>query len=723
MNSNKGYFYKLIALLIFFNCNLSSQVLQDSLLFIKPGKFITNWELFSEDNPSIIDTAFPSSKKIVKSIYFKTDSSKTGDFRKIIWFRKNIMIDSSQRDKSFSLNVEIIGAAEIYINQKLVKKFGVVSTKDEEEIVVAGTSQIISYPFVPNKEYLIAIKFSNHRSEHSYSKGGDRILGLKIKLEETNNLFATFFMQTVVVFSFGLVTFAFFFSLAFVHFIIFLFYKEEKANAYYAFFCFTVSALVFSLVFKTISLNDGTDRVLNYIIALSPAIIFANLSFMIRSFFKLKFPKWYFLFILFFVFVFIQLQFEFPFLEISYVLLVVCAVVETIRAIFIAFREKIKGVKIIGLGTSFFLVFVIAILYFMIFHIGGANNNYTMGFLFLSIILLCIFSIPISITIFLSYQISLTNRSLSQKLNEVEELSKQTIEQEKEKQKILLNQKSLLEEQVLERTLEITDQKKIIEEKNKDIIDSINYAKRIQTAILPEMNYFKSVFNNSFVIYHPRDIVSGDFYYVTEINNLKFLFIADCTGHGVPGALMSMVGSNLIHKIIHENEIFEPKEILQTLHIELRQALKQDQNDSQNRDGMDAAIVVVKDGNLYYAGANRSLLYFNKLNELCEIKPTKTPIGGSHILSVDISQSKLNVSDIKEFYLFSDGFADQFGGLSETNMNSLGKKLMISRFKNWLVETLNLKMDEKERFLNNEFQKWKGNLEQVDDVCVICVRF
>jgi serine phosphatase RsbU (regulator of sigma subunit) len=305
---------------------------------------------------------------------------------------------------------------------------------------------------------------------------------------------------------------------------------------------------------------------------------------------------------------------------------------------------------------------------------------------------------------------------------EVEDLSKQTIEQEKEKQKILLNQKKLLEEQVLERTFEITEQKKIIEEKNKDIIDSINYAKRIQTAILPELNFFKSVFNDLFIIYQPRDIVSGDFYYVTEINNLKILFIADCTGHGVPGALMSMVGSNLIHKIIHENKIFEPKDILQVLHVELRQALKQDQNESQNRDGMDAAIVVLKDDKLIYAGANRSMLYFNKVNELCEVKPTKTPIGGSHILTIEIVQTSLNKNDIKEFYLFSDGFADQFGGLNSEDKNSSGKKLMISRFKNWLSETLNYTLEDKETFLTTEFKKWKGNLEQVDDVCVICIR-
>jgi serine phosphatase RsbU (regulator of sigma subunit) len=208
--------------------------------------------------------------------------------------------------------------------------------------------------------------------------------------------------------------------------------------------------------------------------------------------------------------------------------------------------------------------------------------------------------------------------------------------------------------------------------------------------------------------------VSGDFYYVTEINNSKILFCADCTGHGVPGALMSMVGSNLIHKIIHEHKIYEPKLILETLHYELRHSLKQDITGSNNRDGMDACIVSISDNELIYSGANRPLFYIDSNNDLQEIKATKTPLGGSHIEKVEIVQHHIDKSSLKEFYLFSDGFADQFGGPD-------GKKLMVSRFKKWLQDITHLNSEEKQQFIISEFIKWKNNLEQVDDVMVIGV--
>ena len=600
--------------------------------------------------------------------------------------------------------------------------YGTVSVNEEKEELVSSRIQRVFYPFIPGKDYLIAIRYSNHHFAESFDDRGENAFGLKIKIEESDDLFDELFSSTLSSLTFGIIISVFFFSLSFVHFVIYLYYKEEKANLYYAFFCLAASTLAGASVVRTFAYYDDIGNILSITVALAPALIFTLLPFMLRSFFKLKFPKWYYSFTALFICIIFLMFIYMPLWGGAYFVLVTASVIETIRSIIIAIKQKIKGVKIIGIGTSFFLILIIAILFFIVFRINTTTSHYELGLVFLFLILLSIFSIPVSITIFLSYQISLTNRSLTQKLVEVEKLSKQTIEQEKEKQKILENQKSLLEEQVLERTYEITEQKKIIEEKNKDIIDSINYAKRIQTAILPEINFFKSVFKDSFIIYHPRDIVSGDFYYVTEINDLKILFIADCTGHGVPGALMSMVGSNLIHKIIHENKILEPKEILQTLHIELRQALKQDQNDSQNRDGMDAAIVVLKGNELHYSGANRSLLYFNKTNELCEVKPTKTAIGGSHISKIEIVQHVLNCNEIKEFYLFSDGFADQFGGVNSSDKHAAGKKLMVSRFKNWLSETLNYTLNDKEVFLNSEFNKWKGNLEQVDDVCVICVR-
>ncbi|MBA3665310.1 MAG: SpoIIE family protein phosphatase, partial [Bacteroidetes bacterium] len=268
---------------------------------------------------------------------------------------------------------------------------------------------------------------------------------------------------------------------------------------------------------------------------------------------------------------------------------------------------------------------------------------------------------------------------------------------------------------VTERTYEIREQKKIIEEKNKDIIDSINYARRIQAAMLPEESFFKSVFESSFILYQPRDIVSGDFYYAAELNGKKLLIAADCTGHGVPGALMSMVGSNIINKLTHENSIVDPKTVLESLHTQLRQALKQDQKGSANRDGMDVSAVLITANEIIYAGANRPLIYFDELGQLTEIKATKTPIGGSHIEKVNIEQHAIAKNKVKQLFLFSDGFADQFGGPD-------GKKLMVSKFKLWLSQIAPLPVEEQHHFLLTEFTKWKKDTEQVDDVMVIGVK-
>ena len=213
--------------------------------------------------------------------------------------------------------------------------------------------------------------------------------------------------------------------------------------------------------------------------------------------------------------------------------------------------------------------------------------------------------------------------------------------------------------------------------------------------------------------------MSGDFYYVTEIKGSKIIVAADCTGHGVPGALMSMVGSNIINKLTHENGITNPKDLVENLHKELRHSLKQDQPGSLNRDGMDLAAITIGKKEILYSGANRSLIWFDQKNELHEIKPDKTPVGGSHIDKIELTEHHLNIKEIKQLFLYSDGFADQFGG---PDLKHGGKKIMVSRFKQWLSEIVDLDSTAQENILSEKFQDWKGKNEQVDDVMVIGIK-
>lgn len=261
----------------------------------------------------------------------------------------------------------------------------------------------------------------------------------------------------------------------------------------------------------------------------------------------------------------------------------------------------------------------------------------------------------------------------------------------------------------------------VIENKNKNITDSINYAKKIQTAILPSLLTLRKIFPDSFVFLKPKDIVSGDFYFFTEviINESRSIVIAvlDCTGHGVPGAFMSMIGNDLLSQIIIEKKITVPAEILNHLNNGIITALKQDQEFSESKDGMDIALCIfnVETKELSYSGAYRPLLIFKKSkNSLEEIKADRQSIGGvkqdsgftNHII-------KLSPGD--SFYLFTDGYSDQFGGKN-------GKKFKYKQLHDLILNSANKQMEEQKIILATTIENWKGNLEQVDDILIIGIR-
>jgi serine phosphatase RsbU (regulator of sigma subunit) len=254
----------------------------------------------------------------------------------------------------------------------------------------------------------------------------------------------------------------------------------------------------------------------------------------------------------------------------------------------------------------------------------------------------------------------------------------------------------------------------VIEEKNRDITDSIKYAKRLQDAILPTSQIISSCFKNAFVLFKPKDIVSGDFYWMEKIGNEVFFAVVDCTGHGVPGAFMSIMAHNLIQQAIHEKQLKNPSEILNYINISLNETLH-NQDLNKVNDGMDLALCVfdTKTNSIKYAGANNPLWIINKEGELIEITPDKTSIGFQNTIS--FNQKFVQLENGSMIYLFSDGYADQFGGDN-------GKKLMKKTLKKLLCSVSNLEIDEQQIALENKLNEWKGNLQQVDDVCVLGIR-
>ncbi len=260
---------------------------------------------------------------------------------------------------------------------------------------------------------------------------------------------------------------------------------------------------------------------------------------------------------------------------------------------------------------------------------------------------------------------------------------------------------------------EVEEQKGIVEFKNKEILDSINYAKRIQTAILPPDRMVKSSLPNSFVLYKPKDIVAGDFYWL-EVKGQQVLFAAaDCTGHGVPGAMVSVICNNGLNRSVREFGLSDPGAILnKTREIVIQEFEK---SEEEVHDGMDIALCSIENNKLQYAGAHNPLwLIKNGENQVTEIKANKQPIG-KFDQPLPYTSHEVEVSQGDTLYIFSDGFADQFGG-------EKGKKFKSSNFKKLLLSIQQHPMEEQRSLINKAFEDWKGDLEQVDDVCVIGVR-
>jgi serine phosphatase RsbU (regulator of sigma subunit)/tetratricopeptide (TPR) repeat protein len=249
-----------------------------------------------------------------------------------------------------------------------------------------------------------------------------------------------------------------------------------------------------------------------------------------------------------------------------------------------------------------------------------------------------------------------------------------------------------------------------LEEKSKEITDSIIYAKRIQSAILPTDKVIKSHFSESFILYKPKDIVAGDFYWFNESNNSKMIAACDCTGHGVPGALVSVICNNSLNRAVKEFGLTDPGQILDKTRLLVIQEFSESEEDV--KDGMDIALCSLDGNILSFAGANNPL-WIIRNNEIIEIKGDKQPIGKSDNPK-PYQTHKIELFPNDSFYIFTDGFADQFGGIK-------GKKLKTKGFKDLLLVVAGKPMQEQKDVIDLTFEEWKRSFEQLDDVCIIGV--
>ena len=272
-----------------------------------------------------------------------------------------------------------------------------------------------------------------------------------------------------------------------------------------------------------------------------------------------------------------------------------------------------------------------------------------------------------------------------------------------------------LEDKVQERTFEIQTQKEHIEKQNKEIKYSFDYAKKIQNTVLPRHEVFDGLFGEHFIFFKPKDIVSGDFYWVSQSEQRIVLTAADCTGHGVPGSLMSMLGITMLHEIVNEKNVLHSEDILNQLRLSIARTLKQEGKIGEQKDGIDMALMIYDTASkkLEFSGAN-SPLYIIRNGEMLEYKGNNMPVAYYEKMS-DFTRYTIDMKQGDRVYMFTDGFPDQFGGPQ-------GKKFKYRPFKDLLLEVHERPLEEQQRILSLIFDEWKGDLSQIDDVLVIGLR-
>jgi len=663
------------------------------------------WKYKSGDSMEWSDPYYDESLWDTINSAMLNDSNFTGN----AWFRMRLQFDSSLLFTPLSIGVLQAGACEIYLDGEKLISFGMVGENTLNEERYYPNLLPVSFNFIPEAEHVLAIRYSNHKI--GINRNIDYGKGFLVFIIPANELISLVVDEKVNINSTSSIfLFGFIIALGIAHLFIFLFYSANKNNLFYFFFTLLLSlyALI-PFVQSNVTSAVVYDWFDNISMELFPLLLILLLLLAYSIFYE-RFPKVYLFIIPAGIISFLFILFQWKHTNIVLYSFMVLSLIELIRVIIVALFKRKPGAIMISVGIGVFAFFVVTLTLMLLFpNDGDFSGTYvTVAFVF------TIISIPVSMSLYLAKQFATTNKNLNKKLIEVQLLSEKTVEQEKEKQKILESQKEILEIQVKERTAEIVEQKKIIEEKNKDITESIDYAQTIQQAILPDKKLVTSLFSNAFILFKPKDIVSGDFYWLMQNDNKKLIAACDCTGHGVPGALMSMVGNNLLTQIVNEKNNLSPAEILNLLHKQMRKTLRQE-NPSETKDGMDIALIsFMNEYEMEYAGAYRPLWIINN-GILKEIKADKYAIGGMQEEEERVfTNHKIKLSKGDSIYIFSDGFADQF--------NDNDEKLMIRRFKDLLLSIQDKDMPSQEKVLDVFIENWRGKHEQVDDILVIGIK-
>jgi serine phosphatase RsbU (regulator of sigma subunit) len=714
--------------------------------------FPKKWKYCKGDNPSWASPQLNDSLWPYLPTSLDLYDVPEGAFEGKGWFRLCIDIAPQLVNKPLALLEIQWGASEFYLDGKLIQSFGKIPQGNEPEERYDPRAIPVYISFSKPGKHVLAVRYYNSVAVKNFKDNKNSEAGFTLRLGELDRSVINYYKSSNVTNAFFIFYFAFFLASSILHLCLYLFYRANRSNLYYSIF-----TAGFGLFFLFLSIEyfflypDFRLKVLSIHNFLPDIYITALLAMLYSIFSNNRLPRIFWIWAAYFGTDALLEVFgvDIPYSEVISNLILI---IEPIRIVIAAMIKKKDGAWIIGAGIICTIVFFIMFFTMPFFTRALYLSNGVVLSVIVSVLTVYFtLNIPLSMTLYLARDFSKTNKSLQKKLVEVEELSAKSIEQEKEKQKILETQNEVLEKKVDERTREISEQKKLIEEKNKDITDSISYAKRLQEAMLPQLSQFAEALPQSFVLYKPKDIVAGDFYWMevvsaesaesrrqaagrqmagtersqtegqtvsvkSDVKNLVLVAAADCTGHGVPGAMVSVVCSNALKRTVNEFGITEPGKILD----KVRQLVIETFEKSQTivKDGMDISLISIRylnesEAEIQWSGANNPLWYIQN-GESGEIAAHKQPIGKTED-PTPFPTHKLTLRKGDLIFLFTDGYADQFGG-------SRGKKFKYRQMLDLFKSSEHFEMRQMKETVDKAFEEWKGNLEQVDDVCIIGIR-
>lgn len=609
------------------------------------------------------------------------------------------------------------GASEIYLDGKLLEKFGEVSSNPEKEIRFTSKGESILLPVNDTAVHLLAIRYSNTAWKRYAKNYLDNFQGPQIQFIDFVAAGIIKSNQDILQFSVFSFLSGIFIALALVHLLMYYFERRQKFNLYQSLFVGILGILSLLPMVYLYSEDPDFSYPIQYFADILVPVFLLSLTSLTRSLFNVKEKGFYYTVIVFFAAtVLTKLVLPAQFGLVNGLMFLVVYIGATVGAIK-GLRNNWRGAKFVGLGILSFTGCIILLIVVVIIAaiVGKGTLSDFIGIIVIVLMFTGMMATPLSVSAFLAYEFAAQSKLLVKQIEQIERLSEQTIQQEIEKKLILEKQNEILEHQVTERTLEITEKNTQLEHQKKEITDSISYAKRIQQALLPTADEIKEVLPETFVLYFPKDIVSGDFYYFKKINQSSaWIAAVDCTGHGVPGALMSMIGSKELNLATDQAEL--PGTALNLLNAGVKNSLKQTHADS-TRDGMDLALLKIEKSHVCYSGANRPLwIIRNNAEVIEEIKPTKCSIGGLTSFDQSFQNHEVGMQAGDMVYIFSDGYADQFGGKKI-------KKLTTKKFKEFLLTIHHKEISQQHLYLAEFFHEWKGETEQVDDILVIGIKF